>query len=347
MKQTTPRKVLVTDYVWPDLVLEQQILSRVGTSLVEARTGSEEELTELASEVAGILTCWKPVTRRVIEGATGCLAIARYGIGLDNIDVPCATEHGILVTNVPTYCRDEVAEHALSLILACARKIAAFDGSNKSGMYNLRAHAPLYRIRGKTLGIVGFGQIGRALFQKASGLGLRTLVYDVVPVPAALQRKVKAVALEELLASSDFISLHVPLLPQTRNLMGLEAFRKMKPTAFVVNTCRGEIIDGAALVQALDEGLLAGAGLDVFPQEPPPADSPLLRHPKIIATPHAAFYSEESLQELRETAATQMADVLRGKLPRSIVNQGVLTQPNLRASFKKRKAAKQSPPSGG
>ena len=169
----------------------------------------------------------------------------------------------------------------------------------------------------------------------------------VVPVPAALQRKVKAVSLDELLASSDFISLHVPLLPQTRNLMGLEAFQKMKPTAFVVNTCRGEIIDGTALVQALDEGLLAGAGLDVFPQEPPPPDSPLLRHPKIIATPHAAFYSEESLQELRETAATQMADVLRGKLPHSIVNQGVLTQPNLRASFKKRKAAKQSPPSGG
>ena len=178
MKQTTARKVLVTDYVWPDLVLEQQILSRVGANLVEARTGSEEELTELASEVAGILTCWKSVTRRVIEQATGCLAIARYGIGLDNIDVPCATEQGILVTNVPSYCRDEVAEHALSLILACARKIAAFDGSNKSGVYNLRAHAPLYRIRGKTLGIVGFGQIGRALFQKASGLGLRTLVYD-------------------------------------------------------------------------------------------------------------------------------------------------------------------------
>ena len=124
--------------------------------------------------------------------------------------------------------------------------------------------------------------------------------------------------------------------------MGLAAFRKMKPTAFLVNTCRGEIIDGAALLQALDEGLLAGAGLDVFPQEPPPPDSPLLRHPKIIATPHSAFYSEESLQELQETAAMQMADVLRGKLPRWIVNQGVLTQPNLRASFRKTKGAKRS-----
>ena len=210
MPQTTARKVLVTDYAWPTLVREQAILGPVGASLVEAKTGSEEELMQLAPEAAGILTCWKPVTRRVIERARGCLAIARYGVGLDNIDVPCATEHGILVTNVPSYCRDEVAEHALSLILACARKIAAFDGSNKAGVYNLKAHAPLYRIRGKTLGIVGFGQMGRTLFQKASGLGLQTLVYDVVPVPAALQRKVKAVALEELLASSDFISSTCP-----------------------------------------------------------------------------------------------------------------------------------------
>jgi D-3-phosphoglycerate dehydrogenase len=347
MKQPTPQKVLVTDYAWPTLALEQEILGRVGARLVEARTGSEEELVGLAPEAAGILTCWKPVTRRVIEQATGCLAIARYGIGLDNIDVPCATEHGIVVTNVPSYCRDEVAEHALSLILACARKIAAFDGSNKAGVYNLRAHAPIYRIRGKTLGIVGFGQIGRTLFQKASGLGMQTLVYDMVPVPASLERKVKAVALEELLASSDFISLHVPLLPQTRNLMRLETFRKMKPTAFLVNTCRGEVIDGAALIQALDEGLIAGAALDVYPQEPPPPDSPLLRHPKIIATPHASFYSEESLQELQETAATQMADVLRGKLPRWIVNQGVLSQSNLRASFRKRKAATRSHSSTG
>ena len=341
MTHETAPKVLVTDYAWPNLAREQEILGRVGASLVEAKTGSEEELMQLAPPVAGILTCWKPVTRRVIEQATGCLAIARYGIGLDNIDVQCATEHGMVVTNVPGFCREEVAEHALALILVCARKVVAYDRSNKAGVYNLKAHTPLYRIRGKTLGIVGFGQIGRTLFQKVSGLGLRTLVYTRKPVPASL-RRLKRVGLEELLKSSDFISLHVPLKPETRHLLGLEAFRQMKPTAFVINTSRGDIIDGDGLLQALDEGLIGGAALDVYPQEPPPPDSRLLRHPKIVATPHTAFYSEESLQELQETAATQMADVLCGRLPNSIVNREVLTRPNLRASFGRRQAAKPS-----
>jgi D-3-phosphoglycerate dehydrogenase len=328
------RKILISDYAWKDLEIERSILARVNADLVVSATGAEDELTALARDVHGILTCWKPVTAPVIAAARECLAIGRYGIGLDNIDVACATELGIVVTNVPSYCVDEVSEHALALLLSLARKVTFYDRAAKSGAYDLQAQTPLFRVHGKTLGIVGFGRIGRALYAKARGLGLKVIAFDPYVDRGALSGiDVEVVEFNTLLERSDFISLHLPLTAETCGLFNRAAFQRMKSHAFLVNTSRGPLVDTAALREALDKGLIAGAGLDVLPDEPPPPGDSLVAHPRTIITPHAAFNSEESLIDLRETAARQMAAVLSGTRPDNIVNPQVLKQGNLRAEL--------------
>jgi D-3-phosphoglycerate dehydrogenase len=329
-----PKRVLISDYAWNDLEIEKAILARIDANLLVAETGSENELTALATVADGILTCWKPVTAKVIQTARACLAIGRYGIGLDNIDVARATELGIVVTNVPSYCVEEVSDHALALLLSLARKITFYDRAIKSGVYDLQAGTPLFRVRGRILGIVGFGKIGRALYHKARGLGLKIIVFDPFVDRNSLSGlEVDVVDFPGLLERSDFISLHVPLTPETRGVFNLAALRQMKPGAFLINTSRGHLIDAEALREALDQGIIAGAGLDVLPTEPPALGDPLVGHPRTIITPHAAFNSEESLIELRETAARQMAAVLCGTYPQNIVNPEVLKQANLRAIF--------------
>lgn len=326
------RTVLVTDYAWRSLDREREILGSVGASVLEARTGAEAELVELASEVDGILTCWKHVTAKVIRNAPLCQAICRYGIGLDNIDVQCATEMGILVTNVPGYCVDEVSDHAMAMLLALARGVGFYNQSIKAGSYDLKSGTPLYRIKGKTLGIVGFGRIGRLLYRKALAFQLRVLVYDPYLRPGALEgHDAEQVSFAELLKRSDYISIHVPLSTETRHLFNLSAFQQMKPTAFVINAARGDVIEPKALLQALERRLISGAALDVLAKEPPDTGDTLVGHPRTIVTPHVAFYSEESLIELQETAAKQMADILSGRLPSFVVNPGVLEQSNVRA----------------
>jgi D-3-phosphoglycerate dehydrogenase len=331
---TMGRRVLISDYAWKDLEIERAILSRVDANLLVSQTGAEDELTALAPAADGILTCWKAVTARVIQAAPECVAIGRYGIGLDNIDVAEATRHGIVVTNVPSYCVEEVSDHALALLISLARKVTFYDRAIKSGVYDLQAGTPLFRVRGRILGIVGFGKIGRALFHKARGLGLKVIVFDPYVDRASLSGfEVEVVDFPGLLERSDFISIHVPLTPETRGLFNLAALRQMKPHAFLINTSRGHLIDAEALREALDKGIIAGAGLDVLPVEPPAPGDPLVGHPRTIITPHAAFDSEESLIELRETAAKQMAAVLSGTRPENIVNREVLKQANLRAIF--------------
>jgi D-3-phosphoglycerate dehydrogenase len=325
------RQVLVTDYAWRDLKIEEDILHRAGASLVVATTGAESELLQLAVQADGILTCWKKVGGNVIRRANRCLSIGRFGIGLDNIDVLCATEAGIVVTNVPAYCVDEVSDHAMALLLSCARKTAFYDRNVKSGVYDLQAGTPLYRLRGKTLGIVGFGKIGKSVSGKALAFGLNIVVFDPYANPAAVaEARVQQVDFEQLIQTSDFISIHVPLSSETSGLFTYQVFRAMKPGSVIVNTSRGDVIDSKALLAALEEGFIAGAGLDVLSEEPPAVDDRLVRHPKVVITPHAAFNSEESLQELRESAAHQMADVLSGRRPENIVNAEVLQQPQLR-----------------
>lgn len=315
-------KVLLTDYAWPDLVIEREILSSAGAELIVAPRQDVATLSALAANADGIMTCWARVPAEVLAAATRCRIVARLGIGLDNIDVAEATRRGIPVTNVPDYCLAEVAEHALALILALGRKVAFYHHETKSGRYELAAGAPLKRLEGQTLGIVGLGNIGRRLAQKALGVGLR--------VVATSRRQLQPMAgvqgrgLDDLLAESDYVSLHAPATSQTRRLIGAAQLARMKPSAYLINTARGALVDEAALADALAAGRLAGAALDVQAHEPPDLSQPPYNDPRVIVTPHVAFASEESLAELRGRSARQVAARLAGQVPENVVNPEVL-----------------------
>lgn len=315
-------KVLLTDYAWPDVEIERSVLAAADAELIVAEHQDAESLARLAQGADAIMTNWAKVPGSVIEAAPKCRIVARLGIGLDNIDVASATSRGIPVTNVPDYCLIEVAEHALALVLALGRKVGHYHLATKQGRYELQSGPPLRRIEGQTLGIVGLGAIGRRLAEKALGIGLRVLANN--RSGRADLAGVRMVELNELLGSSDYVSLHVPLTAATQHLIGRIELAKMKPTAYLINTARGGVLDHAALAAALAAGELAGAALDVQEPEPPDLSQPPYNDPRVIVTPHAAFYSEESVNDLRRRVAEQVAARLRGEIPENVVNPEVL-----------------------
>jgi len=314
-------KVVITDHVFPSLDIERAVLGEAGADLVVLQARTEEDLLGATADADALMVCYAPITRRVIAQLQRCRIIARYGIGVDNVDLPAATERGITVTNVPDYCIDEVSDHAVALLLACARKILLLDRRVRAGRWEAGDARPVYRLRGRTLGLVGFGKIPRRVAEKAQALGLRVLAYDpyVGPEEMGAHRVAKA-TLEEVLSQADFVSIHAPLVPETRGLIGERELRLMKPTSYLINTARGPIVQEEALVRALREGWIAGAGLDVLESEPPREGTPLLALENVILTPHAAFYSEESVQDLQRKAAENVAKVLSGEAPLSPVN---------------------------
>lgn len=312
-------KVLVTDITWPDTRVEDAVLAEVGAHTVLAPTGAEEELVELVRDADAILTCFARVTARVVAAGERLRVIGRYGVGTDNIAVDEAARRGIPVTNVPVYCTDEVAEHVLALALALARGVVRYDRALRMGDWSLATGLPIHRIAGSTIGIVGFGAIGQALSHKARGLGMQVLVHDPGHPERARLAGAEPVPLIELARRSDFVSLHVPLRDSTRSLVGADFLAAMKPTAYLLNAARGGIVDHIALAAALQRGMIAGAGLDVFEPERIPPDDPLLAHERLIATPHVAFYSEESMADLARLAAENVAAVLAGRPPAAVV----------------------------
>ena len=317
-------KVLLTDYAWEDVEIERRILSAADADLVVAERTDTESLVTLAGEhaVDAIMTNWADVPAEVISASKRCRIVSRLGIGLDNIDVAFCTAQRIPVTNVPDYCVTEVAEHALASLLAMARKIAFYHHQTQQGRYELQAGGPMRRLEGQTLGIVGLGNIGRCLASKAQGLGLHVIATSRSGknVPDG----VEIVELDSLLERSDFVSLHVPLVDETRHLIGKAEFDRMKSSAFLINTARGGVIDHDALAAALDEEKIAGAALDVQEVEPPDLSQAPYNHARVIVTPHAAFVSIESLENLRTRTATQVADWLQGETPENVVNPEVL-----------------------
>ena len=262
-------KTLITDYVWASIEPERQVLAEIGAELIAAETGDEAELKTLAPTIDSILTCWNPVREPVIAAAKRCQVIARYGIGLDNIDVEAATAYGIVVTNVPAYCIDEVSDHAMGLLLACARKISRFDRAVRNGVWDQNIGPEMHRIRGKVLGTVGFGRIGQAMIPKAKAFGLTVNVCSPRTDPELIQQHgAQKVSFQELLRTSDFITIHAPLTAETEHLFSVTEFRAMKPTAFLINTARGGIVDTPALTAALQNGDIAGAGLMCWKPNP-------------------------------------------------------------------------------
>lgn len=315
-------RILVTDYKWPNLEIESAVLSEIGAQLVPAPDGDEDTLAELARGCRGIMTCWAETTSRVIEAALPDLkVIARYGIGLDNIDVDFATRRGVPVANVPTYCVVDVAEHTLSCILALSTKLTFLDRRVRQNSWSIQEALPMRRVRGKRLGLIGLGNIGRQVAALAGALGMEVVAFTPnLTDERAREAGAAAVSLEELLSTSDFVSLHAPLTEGTSRLMDADAFSRMKPSACLVNASRGGLVHEADLLRALTDGEIAGAALDVRDPEPPAHDDPLRQLENIIHTPHSSFYTSESIEELQSQTAWEVRRVLTGEEPLNLVN---------------------------
>jgi len=312
--------VLLTDYAWPDVAIETELIERAGLRLVSgpAEPASAGAIAALAAEhqPAAIMTNWAPVSAAAIAASPSLRIVARLGVGLDNIAVSEATRRGIWVTNVPDYCIEEVSDHAVAMLLAWARGLVHFDREVRAGRWE-PASARLRRVRDLTCGIIGLGRTGRRTAEKLLGFGMRVLGHSRTGDVAFAG--VETTTLADLLSHSDVVITHVPLTTQTHHLLDRERIALMKPGAFLINVSRGAVIDTPALIDALASGGLAGAALDVLEDEPhvPPG---LLR-PNVILTPHIAFSSDASLRDLRRKASEEVVRVLRGERPREARNE--------------------------
>lgn len=318
-------KVILVKHGYPSVEPERKVVTDAGGEFFDGDKLSDVEENKICSEADGILVRWRKITPELIKTYRRCKIIVRYGVGTDNVDVDAATQAGIMVGHLPTYCLDEVSNHALALWLACVRRVVSTHQKIASGGWDPNPPEQIFRTAGKTMGLVGLGNIGRAVARKLNGWGMKLIATDpFVDAQRAEELGVRLVDFETLLKSSDYVSLHVPLLPETRHLMSARQFSLMKPGAILVNTARGPIVDGKALLDALNKGTLAQAALDVFEEEPPPATSPLRKHPNLILSDHLAWYSEDSQLELKISAAEEAVRVCTGGLPRSIANPDVL-----------------------
>lgn len=325
---------VVHTFVLPDVDLGEEILEPLGATLVKGMWRTEDEIISHgrdADAVIGVVSI-QPFTRRVLEAFVNCRIIAGIAVGFETVDLEAATDCGIVVTNVPDYCIDEVSGLAITLVLALSQKLLQIDKTVRERQisFTLDRKAlmdvlyPRFRMRGQTLGIVGLGKIGTATALKARGLGMKVIAYDPYVLRAVMEsRGVRPVDLDTLLRESDFISLHTPLTPETRNMIGYEEFKKMKPTCYFINTARGGCVDQAALPRALQEGLIAGAGIDVTVDEPVHADNPLLEMPNVILTGHSAWYSTTSDLELFHKPMTQVVMARKGEWPLYAINPDV------------------------
>ncbi len=319
------KKALITDYTWPSIDPEEKILEAAGVEVVAAPDSSEETLRSLAVDVDAIMFCFAQVPASVLRAAEKCVVASRFGIGVDNIDQAVCTELGIVVTNIPDYSLEEVADHVMAVILAFNRHLIPLNESVRAagwGTLGLPMHSR--RLSTTTIGIVGMGRIGRTLTTRALAFGMRVLASDPLLTEENRPDGVEIATFERLLAESDFVSLHTPLIPETSGLIDRDALAAMKPTAFLVNAARGPLIDDEALVEALQSGEIAGAALDVTPVEPLPRDHPLTTMDNVILTPHTAFHSLESLNELEVRTAREVVRVLNGEMPENVVNPAVL-----------------------
>lgn len=318
----TTIKVALTDTVFPSLKPAREILARLGATLEVASEPTREAIVEAARGADAVMVTFAKLDAATIAGFDRCKVIGRFGIGVDNIDLAAATQAGIQVVFCPDYCLDEVSDHALALLLALARKITYGNALVQAGRWEMKAMAPMRRLRGRTLGLAGFGKIPQTLAPKAQALGLDVIAFDpFVPQEVLDRLGVRRVPLGTLLETSDYISIHAPLTAETHHMFNAAAFKAMKPEACIINTARGPLIDEAALVAALDAGEIAGAALDVTEAEPPAADSSLFGRDDIIVTPHAAFYSEDALLDLQTKVAEDVARVLSGEAPRYPANR--------------------------
>lgn len=317
-------KVVVTDYEYDTFAPEKEVLDKLGIELTFEQCKTEEDVIEKCKDADALINQYAPITRKVIENLEKCKVVSRYGVGFNTIDVDAATEKGIIVGNVTDYCLDEVSDHAMALLLSSVRKITKMNNAVKSGTWDFKVAVPVFRLRGRTLGLVGFGNIPQTVAIKAQAFGLNVIASDpFVSEAIAKEKNVELVSLDELCERADYISVHVPLNKHTEGMISHEQFNNMKNEAFIFNTARGPIIDEKALIQALQEEKIAGAGLDVLEVEPIDPNNPLLKMDNVLINPHSAFYSIEAEAELKRKTAQNVADVLSGYYPTYLVNKDV------------------------
>ena len=295
---------------------------------------SEEEIIDTAHDADAIIgvATFQPFSKKVIQRLIKCRFIQSMGIGYDKLDVAAATEHGVLVANIPDYCLEEVSDHAMALILACTRRIVKLNDTVKSGGWKSEPDPDMQkqiwpkmsRLKGQTLGLLGFGRIPQTLVPKAKGFGMRIIVCDpYTPESVFAKLGVEKVDMDKLLRESDILSIHSALTPETQHMLGLEELKKMKPTAHLVNTARGPIVDGKALYTALKDGIISGAAVDVTEPEPIAQDDPLLTLDNFIVTAHSAHFSIPAFLELTHRPAREVARVLKGEWPVGWLNPDV------------------------
>jgi len=313
--------VAVTDSGFPDLEQEKSILQPLGFAFAEGQCRTASEVAALCRDADAVLTQWAPLTAEAIESFEKCRVIVRYGIGVDNVDLEAAKRKNIPVVNVPDYAIQEVADHTLSLMLAIVRKIPQVVQRVRDGIWEISPCRPIVGLQDKTIGLAGFGNIAKAVLKRAAGFGLKAIAYDpYVDESAMAEWGVEKVDWETLLARSDILSVHMPLTPATKRMLNAEAFGKMKPTSFLVNTSRGGTVDTEALIDSLRDGKIAGAAVDVLEQEPIAPDSPLLKMDNCLVTSHCAWYSESSLLRLQEYAALEIKRLFSGERLLHVVN---------------------------
>jgi D-3-phosphoglycerate dehydrogenase len=323
--------VVLTDYGWPDLSIEHGVFSPLGISFTAARWMNEDDIIRVAENADAIVSGYGPLSRDVIRSLRRCKIISMNGAGYDNVNLEAATDEGILLVNCPDYCFEEVADHAMAMILSCARGLFQYDRRVRDKIWDYKSAGPRERIRNSVLGLLGFGRVAQAVAARAGSFGMKVMAADpLIADEFVSARGVQPATRQEVFAAADYLSIHVPLTTDTRKSVGAEELASMKASAFVINTCRGAVVDEKALYEALENGTIRGAALDVLEEEPPDFNYPLLSLDNLLVTPHAAFYSEAAMAEVRTRSAREVIQVFKGELPDHIVNGKVLESGKLR-----------------
>ncbi|MDG2088899.1 MAG: C-terminal binding protein [Arenicellaceae bacterium] len=316
-------KIVLTDNIFPDLIIEREMLAKVDAELIEVTDPSK--LAEEVKDADAVINTYAELTADIIGGMQKCRLIIRNGIGVNTIDVDACNENGIMVGNIPTYCIEEVATHAITLMLTLNRKLFLYNDSVRSGVWDVKKGSPIQSVVGATLGLVGFGRIPRLINERALALGMKVLAYDpFVSAEDAAAVGAQKAEIDEVISDSDFISIHCPLTPDTRGMFNYEAFKAMKDSAYLINTARGPVINEPDLVRALEENLIGGVGLDVLMEDRGQTDHPLYAFDNVIITPHAAWYSEQSILRRRTQTVESVMEVLQDREPNSYLNKGKL-----------------------
>ena len=317
-------KVLITDPYHQNFHIEKEILAKINAEVIIGHCKTEEDVIRLGSEMDGLLVSYVPIGKKVIENLHKCKVIVKYAVGANNIDLDAATKKGIYIANVPNYCLEEVSTHTIALLLSLVRNILIYDKSIKKGNWDPLIGDPIFRIKNKVLGIIGFGHIGKRVAEKIRPFGLTILVYDPLVNNVLISKYGgKKVGLKTLLHESDYISLHCPLNKSTKHLIDFKEIEMMKKGVFIINASRGEIIHQKALYEAVKNGKIARAALDVLEKDPPSLTD-IINTDNITYTPHIAWNSIEAEIELRKTAAQEVKRALEGGRPLNLVNKEIL-----------------------